>query len=78
MIDQIDHYVWLTRDVTIPAMQVYKTVGIAKIPIFSKILNVVTEPLFHREEVKEVEAMPSYETLKQGRNRFTIGLTNTT
>ena len=31
MIDQIDHYIRLMRDVTIPAMQVQKTIGIAKI-----------------------------------------------
>ena len=36
MIDQIDHYARLTRDVTIPAMQVHKTVGVARIPVLTK------------------------------------------
>ena len=45
MIDQIDHYVRLTRKVTLPPMQVHKTVGVAKIPILSKRLNIMTESL---------------------------------
>ena len=78
MIDQIDHYVRLTRDVTIPAMQVQKTIGIAKIPVLTKRLNVMTEALPHREEIKGIEAIPSYETFKQSGNRVTIGSNNTT
>ena len=78
MIDQIDHYVRLTRDVTIPAMQVHKTVGVARVPILTKWLNVITEALSHREEIKGIEAVPSYETFKQGGNRIAIELTNTT
>ena len=64
IIDQIDHYVKLTRDVTIPAMQVHKTIGIAKIPILTKRLNVMTEALPHRGEIKGIETIPSYETFK--------------
>ena len=45
MINQVDHYVRLTRKVTLPPMQVHKTVGVAKIPILSKRLNVMTESL---------------------------------
>ena len=78
MIDQIDHYVRLMRDITIPAMQVHKTVGVAKIPVLTKRLNVITEALPHGEEVKGIEAILSYKTFKQGGNRITIGLTNTT
>ena len=58
MIDQIDHYVRLMRDVTVPAMQVQKTIGIAKIPILTKRLNVMTEALPHKEEIKRIEAYP--------------------
>ena len=76
--DQIDHYIRLMRDVTIPAMQVHRTIGIAKMPILTKRLNVMTEALPHREEIKGVEAIPSYETFKQGGNRITVGLNNTT
>ena len=78
MINEIDHYVRLTRDVTIPAMQVHKTVVVARIPVLTKQLNVITEALPHREEVKGMEVIPSYETFKQGGNRITIGLNNTT
>ena len=78
MIDQIDHYIRLTRDVTIPAMQVQKTIGITKIPILTKRLKVMTEALPHREEIKGIEAIPSYKTFKQGGNRIIIGLNNTT
>ena len=78
MINQIDHYVRLMRDVTIPAMQVQKTIGIAKTPILIKRLNVMTKAPPHREEIKGVEAIPSYETFKQGGNRIIIRLNNTT
>ena len=66
MIVQIDHYVRLMRDVTIPAMQVQKTIGITKIPILTKRLNVIMEDLPHREEIKGIKVMPSYETFRQG------------
>ena len=66
------------RDVTIPAMQVHKTIGITKIPLLTKRLNVMTESLPHREEIKGVEAIPSYETFKQVGNKITIRLNNTT
>ena len=45
MINQVDHYVRLTQKVTLALMQVHKTVGIAKIPVLSKRLNVMTESL---------------------------------
>ena len=45
MINQVDHYMRLTRKVTLPPMQVHKTVGVAKIPVLSKRLNVMTESL---------------------------------
>ena len=61
IIDQIDHYIRLMRDVTIPAMQVHKTIGITKIPILTKRLNVIMEALPHREEIKGVEA---YQVMK--------------
>ena len=44
----------------------HKTVGVAKIPILSKRLNVMTEPLPVREAIEGVEAIASYETFKQG------------
>ena len=78
MINQVDHYVRLTQKVTLAPMQVHKTVGIAKIPILSKRLNVMTEPLPVREAIEGVEAIASYETFKQGGNRVTIGLQNGT
>ena len=46
-------------------MQVHKTVGIAKIPILSKRLNVMTELLPAREGIEDVEAVSSCETFKQ-------------
>ena len=78
MINQVDHYVRLTRKVTLALMQVHKTVGITKIPILSKRLNVMTESLPAREAIEGVEAITSYETFKQGGNRVTIGLQNIT
>ena len=66
MIQQVDHYVRLMRNVTLAPMQVHKTVGIAKIPMLSKRLNVITGPLPFKEAIEGVEAIPSYETFKQG------------
>ena len=66
MINQVDHYVRLTRKVTLAQMQVHKTVGVAKTPILSKRLNVMTELLLAREAIEGVEAITSYETFKQG------------
>ena len=59
-------------------MQVHKTVGITKIPILSKRLNVMTESLPAQEAIEGVEAITSYETFKQGGNGVTIGLQNMT
>ena len=58
-------------------MQVHKLVGVAKIPISSKRLNVMTE-LLAWEAIEGVETVTSYETFKQGGNRVTIGLQNMT
>ena len=78
VINQVDHYVRFTRKVTLALMQVHKTLGIAKIPILRKRLNVMTEPLPVREVIEGVEAIASYETFKQGGNWVTIGLQNGT
>ena len=78
MIHQVDHYVRLKRNVTLAPMQVHKMVGIAKILVLSKRLNVIMEPLSVREAIDRVEAIASYETFKQGGNRLTIGLQNGT
>ena len=40
--------------------------GVAKIPILSKRLNVMTELLPVQEAIEGVEAITSYETFKQG------------
>ena len=78
MIQQVDHYVRLTRNVTLPPMQVHKTVGSAKIPVLTKRLNVITKPLPPQEAIEGVEAIEGYETFKQGANRVTLGLCNST
>ena len=78
MINQIDHYVRLTQKVTLPPMQVHKTVDVAKIPILGKRLNVMTESLLAQEAVEGVKTVSSYKTFKQGGNRVTTGLQNIT
>ena len=78
MIHQVNHYVRLTRKVTLAPMQVHKSVSVAKIPVLSKRLNVMTEPLPAREAIEGVEGISSYETFKQGGNRVTTGLQNGT
>ena len=78
VIQQVDHYVRLTINVTLPPMQVHKTVSVAKISVLMKHLNVIAGPLPIREAIDGVEAITSYETFKQGGNRLTIGLQNGT
>ena len=45
MIHQVNHYVRLMRNITLVPMQVDKMVVLAKIPVLSKRLNMITEPL---------------------------------
>ena len=78
MIQQVDHYIRLTWNVTLPPMQVHETVGAAKIPVLSKHLNVIAEPLPLREAIDGVKAITGYETFKEGGNRLTTGLQNGT
>ena len=78
MIHQVVHCVRLMKNVTLAPMQVHKMVGIAKVPVPSKRLNVIMEPLPIREAIDGVEAIASYETFKQGGNRLTVGLQNGT
>ena len=78
MINQVDHYVRLTQKVSLAPMQVHKTVGIAKILILSKRLNVMTEPLPVREAFEGIEVIASYETFKQWGNQVTTGPQNGT
>ena len=78
MINKVDHYVRLTRKITLPPMQVHKMVGVAKIQILSKRLNAMTESLPAQEAIEGIEAVSSYKTFKQGGNRVTIGLQNMT
>ena len=73
MIHQVDHYVRLTQKVSLVPMQVHKTVGVAKISVLSKRLNVMTELLLAREAIKGVEAISSYETFKQGEKELLLG-----
>ena len=62
MTHQVYHYIRLTRKVTLVLMQVHKTVGVAKILVLSKRLNVMTEPLPAREAIEGIEAISSYGT----------------
>ena len=78
MIQQVDHYIRLTQNITLPPMQVHKTVDVAKILVLAKCLNVIAEPLPLKEVIDGVEDITSYETFKQGGNRLTVGLHNGT
>ena len=53
-------------------------VGIAKILVISKRLNVIVELLPAREAIGGVQTIASYETFKQGGNRLTLALQNGT
>ena len=43
MIQRIDSEVKLTKDIVLPPRQAFKTLGMAKIPVLSKTVNVSTD-----------------------------------
>ena len=78
MTGKVDHYVRLTRNVTLCPMQGCTTTGIASIPILVKRLNIAVDCLEPAQALEGVEVIPSIGYFKKGSSRLTIALRNDT
>ena len=75
MIQRIDSEVRLTKNLVLPPQQASKAMGLARIPVLNKRINVATG--IHQElEKREVELLPSYENMKPGSSRVAVVLFN--
>ena len=75
MIQRIDSEVKLTKNIVLPPRQAFKTMGMAKIPVLSKRVNVSTDG---NPELDQggMELLPSYDSMKPGSNRVAVALFN--
>ena len=76
MVDWIDHEIKLTKNITIPPRKALKTMGMVKLPVLSKRLNVTAEPLENIGHFNGVHSIESYGTVKTGTKRIAVGLVN--
>ena len=75
MIRRINSEVRLTKNLVLPPQQASKTMGLARISVLNKRINVATG--IHEELEKwEVELLPSYENMKPGSSRVAVALFN--
>ena len=68
----------LYRNLTIPAMQMRKILGMVNVPYYIKRINVTTEAVPGDLENKGYEAIDAYATLKGGSNRVAMAIRNPT
>ena len=66
MIDQVDHDIKLSCNVTIQPRKALKSTGMVQLPVLSKWLNVTVEPMQNIGNFHDVHAIESYTTVKLG------------
>ena len=76
MIDQVDHDIKLSHNVTIKPTKVLKSTGVVQLPVLSKQLNVTAEPMQNIGNFQDVHAIKSYTMVKLGTKRVAIALVN--
>ena len=76
MIDQVDHDIKLSCNVTIQPRKALKSTGMVQLPVLSKWLNVTAEPMQNIGNFHDVHAIESYTTVKLGTKRVAIALVN--
>ena len=76
MIDQIDHEIKLSQNVTIQPRKAMKSTGVVRLPVLSKQLNVTVEPMQNIGNFHDVHAIKSYTTVKPGTKRVAVALVN--
>ena len=76
MIDQVDHDIKLSHNITIQPRKALKSTGVVQLPVLSKQLNVTAEPMQNIGNFHDVHAIESYTTVKLGTKRVAIALVN--
>ena len=76
MIDQVDHDIKLSHNVTIQPRKALKSTGMVQLPVLSKWLNVTAEPMQNIGKFDDVHAIESYTMVKLGTKRVAVALVN--
>ena len=76
MIDQVDHKIKLSWNVTIHPRKAVKSTGMVQLPVLSKWLNVTAEPMQNIGNFHDVHAIESYTTVKLGTKCVAVALVN--
>ena len=66
MIDQVDHDIKLSCNVTIQPRKAMKSTAMVQLPVLSKWLNVTIEPMQNIGNFPDVYVIESYTTVKSG------------
>ena len=66
MINQIDHDIKLSRNITIQPRKALKSTGVVQLPVLFKWLNVTAEPIQNIGNFHDVHAIKSYTMVKLG------------
>ena len=76
IVDSVDYEVKLSKNITIPPGKAVKTMGMVKLPVLSKRLNVTVEPMDNLGHINGVHLVESYSMVKMGTKRVPIGIVN--
>ena len=76
MIDQVDHKIKLSQNVTIHPRKAVKSTGMVQLPFLSKQLNVTAEPTQNIGNFHDVHAIESYTMVKLGTKCVAVALVN--
>ena len=76
MIDQVDHDIKLSHNVTIQPRKALKSTGVVQLPVLSKLLNVTAEPMQNIGNFQDMHAIESYTMVKLGTKRVAVALVN--
>ena len=75
-IDQVDHKIQLSRNVTIHPRKAVKSTGMVQLPVLSKWLNVTAGPMQDIGNFHDMHAIESYTTVKLGTKCVAVALVN--
>ena len=76
MIDQVDHKIKLSQNVTIHPRKAVKSTGMVRLPVLSKWLNVTAEPMQNIGNFHDMHAIESYTMVKLGTKHIAVALVN--
>ena len=76
MIDQVDHDIKWSHNVTIQPRKAMKSTGVVELPVFSKLLNVTIKLMQNIGNFPDVHTIESYTTVKPGTKRVAVALVN--